>query len=146
MAGLILCGDMKQFPSMVISVMAKSALYEFVSQLQLSFTTRLLLQGFPSTEVLRKLNQAQNMLHSFNKREQEIYEDADTFKKLCKQFDHAWFYAQEYYIRYETRGIIVTAASAMTKATRYFRPDYLMIDEASQLADHNVVPVMSRFY
>ncbi|KAF6227424.1 hypothetical protein HO133_008868 [Letharia lupina] len=61
-------------------------------------------------------------------------------------FDKVWEDTQEYYIRTQALGIIVTAATAMTKMLRVFRPQQIIVNEASQLTEFATVAVVSRFF
>lgn len=57
-----------------------------------------------------------------------------------------WEDTQEYDIRTQARGIIVTAATAMTMMLRVFRPQQSRVNEASQLTEFATVAVVSRFF
>lgn len=81
--------------------------------------------------ILRDLNVTQLALDHFSQSE----EDVDEWKRIYKQFDKLWEDTQEYDIRTQARGIIVPAATAMTMMLRVFRPQQLIVDEASQLTE-----------
>lgn len=72
--------------------------------------------------------------------------DSDEYRFKCHTFDHCWQAAQEYFVQYHARGIMVTAATATTPILRNYRPIHIIIDEASQLTEYNTVPVLVRFF
>lgn len=77
--------------------------------------------------ILKDLNVTKLALDHFSQSE----EDVDEWKRIYKQFDKVWEDTQEYYIRTQARGIIVTAASAMTMMLRVFRPQQSIVNEGS---------------
>ena len=58
----------------------------------------------------------------------------------------SWSEVQEFYVHRDAMGIIVTATTALTKILRKFGPDHIIIEEASQIAKHTIVPVLAKFY
>ena len=101
-------------------------------------------EQFPLEEVdvLRELHLARRAVVALNDDESET----DDFKHAYRRFDNAWRHVQEYYILHEARGLIMTAATAMSPQIRVFRPHWLLIDEASQLTESATVAVISRFF
>ncbi|KAF6232323.1 hypothetical protein HO173_009428 [Letharia columbiana] len=91
--------------------------------------------------ILRDLNVTQLALDHFS-----WEEDVDEWKRIYKQFDKVWEDTQEYYIRTQACGIIVTAATAMTKMLRVFRPQQFIVGEGSQFTEFVTVAVISRFF
>ena len=90
--------------------------------------------------ILRDLNVTQLALDHFS-----CEEDVGEWKRIYEQFDKVWEDTQEYDIRTQALGIIVTAATAMTKMLRVFRPQQSIVNEASQLTEFATVAVVSRF-
>ena len=51
-----------------------------------------------------------------------------------------------FYTAHHAEGIIVTAATAMTKMLRSFQPEIIVTDEASLLAEHAGVAVITKLW
>ena len=98
-------------------------------------------------EVLEDFSLIQYQLEKFHHGKSTMNHDyKDEFKKVCKEFDCLWEDVQEYYIQHYARGILVTAATAVTKYLQYYKPTYVIVDEASKLTEHQNFAVLSRFY
>ena len=72
--------------------------------------------------------------------------DKDSIGQMQTLLNKQWNQTKEYYLRYHARGVIVTAATAMARILRGFRPAHIVVDEGSQLAEHATVAVISRSY
>ena len=98
-------------------------------------------------EVLEDFSLIQYQLEKFHYSKSTMNHDyKDEFKKVCKEFDCLWEDVQEYYIQHHAQGILVTAATAVTKYLRFYKPTYVIVNEASKLTEHQTVAVLSRFY
>ena len=75
-----------------------------------------------------------------------VWRDEYESKRAHKRHVQEYVRLQEFYVLYHAEGIIVTAASSMVKILRGFRPDLILMDEASQLHEHTAVAVISRFF
>ena len=91
--------------------------------------------------VLRDIHLARRIIEQLNDGETE----PDDFKRAYRRFDKAWREVQEFYIQRNARGLIMTAATALSPHLRAFRPHWVIVDEASQLTESATVAVISRF-
>ena len=91
--------------------------------------------------VLRDIDLARRTIEQLNDGETE----PDDFRRAYRRFDKAWREVQEFYIQRNARGLIMTAATALSPHLRAFQPHWVIVDEASELTESATVAVISRF-
>ena len=72
--------------------------------------------------------------------------DPDDIDNVYMNFRRCWADIQECYLRVHSVGIIITAATYIYKILRSYKPEHLLLDEGSQMAEHTAVAVIARFF
>lgn len=144
--------DMEDAPTM-----SETSRLKVISQLQVLLKPKSLSLDAYMRERLDLFKRAPGALHpaekvlvlevvKYRKLLQNRLLDPDDIDKVYKNFRRCWAEIQEYYLRIHSVGIIVTAATSMHKIIRSYRPDHLLLDEGSQMAEHTAVAVIARFF